>query len=269
MHTETREYFIHRFLTWSPRKRAQVAEAFFNKIGEFLAHPGIAAMLGSARSDLDFRSAMDEGKTVLVSLDKGQLFGSVNLLASLILVALRQAAFSRGEMPEHERRPYFIIIEEFASFASSVTVEPFLNESRKFGCGLVLIAQTLALVHGSLLASLRTNCYSQLYFRLSPEDCRIAGAVLAGEERELIGRQFVSLPIGTAILIQGGSTPRRLVIPDVAIPKDLTSQEEEVIEAIRRNIGHPVPAPSAEPPIVVKADRVGSPKSEQLVEGDA
>ena len=257
-HSETREYFLSRFLSWSPRRRSQVAEAYLNKIGEFLAHPGIAAMLSSAKSDLDFRKAMDDGKTVLISLDKAELFGSVDLLASLILVSLRQATFSRGDLPEHERQPYFIVIEEFPSFASSVTVEPFLNESRKFGVGLVLIAQTLASVHGSLLSSLRANCLTQIIFRVSPEDAKIIVAGLAGEEKELIYRQLVSLPIGTAIVIQGGCNPQKLSIPNVQIPEKLTSDEEDIINQIRHNIGRPIPAPSMPPSVSSVSCKEGS-----------
>lgn len=235
-----REYFLGRYLSWSPRRRTQVAEAFLNKVTIFLADPRIVAMLDAPTSDVDFRRAMDERKTILIEVNKGQFFDSVSLLASMILVSLQQATFPRADLPERARKPFFIIIEEFPAFASSVTVEPFLNESRKFGVGLTLIAQTFASLDRALLSSLRANCHTQLFFRLSPEDARIATAGLTGEVRELIGRELVSLPIGTAMLMQGGGPPQRLRIDDTPVPDKLSSRERDIIERIRKNVGAPL-----------------------------
>jgi len=217
-----------------------VAEAFLNKVTIFLADPRIVAMLDAPTSDVDFRRAMDERKTILIEVNKGQFFDSVSLLASMILVSLQQATFPRADLPERARKPFFIIIEEFPAFASSVTVEPFLNESRKFGVGLTLIAQTFASLDRALLSSLRANCHTQLFFRLSPEDARIATAGLTGEVRELIGRELVSLPIGTAMLMQGGGPPQRLRIDDTPVPDKLSSRERDIIERIRKNVGAPL-----------------------------
>lgn len=235
-----REYFLGRYLSWSPRRRTQVAEAFLNKVTIFLADPRIAAMLDTSKSDVDFRRAMDERKTILIEISKGQFFDSVGLLASMILVSLQHATFSRSDLSEAKRTPFFIVIEEFPAFASSVTVEPFLNESRKFGVGLTLVAQTFASLDRALLSSLRANCQTQLFFKLSPEDARIAAAGLTGEVRDLISRELVSLPIGTAMLMQGGGTPQQLRIPFAESPNRLSAREKDIIERIRKNVGTPL-----------------------------
>jgi hypothetical protein len=269
-----RDYFLGRYLSWSPRRRTQVAEAFLNKVTIFLADPRIAAMLDAPTSDIDFRKAMDQHKTILIEISKGQFFDSVSLLASMILVSLQQATFSRSDLPEPARTPYFIVIEEFPAFASSVTVEPFLNESRKFGVGLTLIAQTFASLDRGLLSSIRANCQTQMFFRLSPEDARIAVAGLTGEVRDLISRDLVSLPTGTAILMQGGGLPQRLRIDYTPVPDRLSAHEEDIIDRIRKNIGRALdlsrgtaaPSPAAAEarsiqPSVVVSPPVESPKT--------
>jgi len=235
-----REYFLGRFLSWSPRRRTQVTEAFLNKVTIFMADPRIAAMLDTPTSDIDFRRAMDERKTILIEISKGQFFDSVSLLISMILVLLQQATFSRSDIPEVARSPYSIVIEEFPAFASSVTVDPFLNESRKFGVGLTLIAQTFSSLDRGLLSSIRANCQNQMFFRLSPEDARIAAAGLTGEVRELIMRDLVSLSTGTAMLMQSGGQPKRLRIDHTQVPVKLNTQEKEIIERIRNNVGRPL-----------------------------
>jgi len=222
-------------------------------------------------------------------------------LASMVLVSLQQATFSRADLPEAARRPYFLIIEEFPAFASSVTVEPFLNESRKFGVGLTLIAQTFACLDRGLLSSLRANCYTQLFFRLSPEDARIAVAGLNGEVKDLIDRDLVSLPIGTAMVMQGGGPPQRLRIDYRPVPDRLSTGELDIIERIRKNVGRPLdlsgrvaepvrvvrPAlPASLPPASANSDslvaeeplaaaspanpiQAAAPKTGEFVEGDA
>jgi len=194
-------------------------------------------MLDTPVSDIDFRRAMDQRKTILIEISKGQFFDSVSLLAAMILVSLQQATFSRSDLPETARTPYFIVIEEFPAFASSVTVEPFLNESRKFGVGLTLIAQTFASLDKGLLSSIRANCHTQMFFRLSPEDARVAAAGLTGEVRDLIARDLVSLPTGTAMLMQGGRPPQRLRVDYTPVPDRLSTLEKEIIDRIRRNVG--------------------------------
>ena len=174
LNARSKEYFLKQFLTWTRQRQAQIAEAFINKISALLSDPRIAAMLSSPDSDIDFRLAMDQGKMVFISINRGQFFDSASLLASMILISLQHATFSRADLPERERRPFFLAIEEFPSFAGSVSVEPFLNEARKFGVGLALVAQTFASLDRSLLSAIRANCSTQILFRLSPEDAQFA-----------------------------------------------------------------------------------------------
>jgi len=235
-----REYFLTRFLTWSPRRQSQVMEAFLNKVTVFLSDPRIAAMLSTSDPDINFRRIIDQKKTVLIEVSKAQFLESADLLAAMILIDLLQAVFSREDLPEERRHPFLIVIDEFPSFAGILPTTSYLNETRKYGCGVSLISQTFASLDRDVLSSIRTNCFTQLYFRLSPEDAKIAVAGLHGEARELLARELVSLPTGTAMLMLGGGSPQRIKIDNTPVPDRLSDREKEIIDRIRRNVGRPL-----------------------------
>jgi hypothetical protein len=236
---ESRSYWLDRYLKLSSSMRSVCSEPVMNKLTVFLSDPRIRSMFDQPRSDFDFRKAMDQGYTLLVDLNRGQLQDSVPLLASLFLLAIQKAAFSRTDTPQGQLWKWFVIVDEFTSFAPSSTLEPLLNEGRKFGVALTLANQTTAAIDRQLLDSLRANCLTQMFFRLSPEDARLATAALPGELKELTQREIASLPVGAAALFQGGNYLGRLKIENVSAPDSLSPEANRLIERIRRQVGRP------------------------------
>lgn len=239
---EVREYFQQRYLPLSDRKRYQISEPVLNKVTLLFADPRLSAMLGQAKSDVDFEEAIKNRRTILVDLNKGQLQSNVSLLGSLLLFKFQQALFAQGIIPEALRTTYGLVIDEFASYCSRQVIEPLLNEGRKYGLALTLITQAMGSIDRDLIDSVRTNCMTRLAFRQSPEDARFAVAGLGGEMRELISRELVALPIGTAFLFKGGETPQRLLVDNFEVPTDLTEAERQIEKKIRQNVGRPLVA---------------------------
>jgi hypothetical protein len=282
---EVREYFQQRYLPLSDRKRYQISEPVLNKVTLLFADPRISAMLGQAKSDIDFEEAIRNGRTILVDLNKGQLQSNVSLLGSLLLFKFQQALFAQGSIPESRRRTYGLTIDEFASYCSRQVIEPLLNEGRKYGLALTLITQAIGSIDRDLIDSVRTNCMTRLAFRQSPEDARYATAGLSGEIRDLIARELVSLPIGTAFLFKGGDTPQRLAVENLDVPDEQTEAEKLIELEIRHNVGRPLAGPIPRPIVSSTVSKVPKPTVEEspstkgviappntagdLVEGDA
>jgi len=269
---ESRSYWLDRYLNLSPSMRSVCSEPVMNKLTVFLSDPRIRSMFDQSKSDFNFRMAMDQGYTVLVDLNRGQLQDSVPLLASLFLLAIQKAAFSRTDTPQGQRRRWFVIVDEFTSFAPTSTLEPLLNEGRKFGIGLTLANQTTAAIDRQLLDSLRANCLTQMFFRLSPEDARLATAALPGELRELTHREIASLPVGAAALFQGGNYLGRLKIENVTAPDSISPVSSRLIDKIRRQVGRPpihksVIPEKSETAIAVKTDKQSETGKTVPVEG--
>jgi len=158
-----------------------------NKLGAFLAHPVVRRALCEPETPLRLRKIMDEGKILIVNLGKGQLGSDTsNVLGGMITSGLAHAAYSRHSLPEAERRPFFLYVDEFHSFTTDAMVE-MLSELRKYGLSLTLANQYFGQVEGDVLDSILGNVGTVIAFRTSPMDAPGLARHLSGiEPRDLI-----------------------------------------------------------------------------------
>ena len=88
-----------------------------NKVGQFLLSTTLANILGQVKSTIDLSFVMNRQKIFIANLSKGDLGeDDANLLGSLLLTAFYLAALKRTKIPEAERVPFHLFIDEFASF---------------------------------------------------------------------------------------------------------------------------------------------------------
>ena len=170
-HPICRQYF-ERFNSLSKRIRDEWSESTLNKTNAFLSDDRIRQILISPQSSFNLRDIIDNGKILLVKLDKGRLKGGADLLGSLILSKLQMAAFARSDTLQSERRLFHLYIDEFQNFATDSFIET-LAEARKYRLALILAHQNLAQLPYDLQSSIFTNCGLQAYFRLSRQDSQI------------------------------------------------------------------------------------------------
>jgi hypothetical protein len=147
-------------------------EPIMNKVNAVFADDRIRDMFSAPKSTFNLREAMDEKKVVLIKLDKGRLKDAANLLGALLVAKIQMAAFSRSDVPEKKRTPFYLYIDEFQNFASD-SFSVILSESRKYGLYVTMAHQTLAQI-SSELRNLIVSCSGiQVYFRLSREDASL------------------------------------------------------------------------------------------------
>ena len=185
-HPIAQDYF-QRFNLLSKRTQLTWIEPVMNKINAFLADKQIRDIFSAPRSTFNLREIMDQGKILLVKLDKGRLKGSADLLGSLLLAKIQMAAFSRSELPSNKRKPFYLYIDEFQNFATE-SFAVLLSEARKYGLSLILAHQTLAQIPRELRELILGNTGIQLYFRLNRHDAQI----LAKEAFEYSGYEIKS-----------------------------------------------------------------------------
>jgi len=141
-----------------------------NKIGAFLAHPIVRHAVCTPKTPLRFRQLMDRGQCVIINLAKGRLGTDIaNVLGGLLVSSLTNAAFTRYSMPICERRPFFLYVDEFPSFSTTVFAN-MLSETRKYGLGLVLAHQFLQQADNSVLEAVLGNVGTIMAFRIGPLD---------------------------------------------------------------------------------------------------
>jgi len=170
-HTGCREYF-ERFNSLRRNTQDEWMESTLNKVDAFLFDPDIKQMLSAPKSSFNLREIMDEGKILLVKLDKGRLKGNADLLGSLLLAKIQAAAFSRTDSPESKRRKFYLYIDEFQNFATE-SFSTMLAEASKYELALILAHQNLAQLLPPLRAAILGNCWLQAYFRISRDDAGI------------------------------------------------------------------------------------------------
>jgi len=116
---QVRAFWRDEYTKYNPRYRQESIAPIQNKVGAFLADPRLYRMFTSAPIDLRIRKHMDEGKILIINLAKGRLGeDSANLFGALLVTTISLAAFSRAELPNSERRPCYVYIDEFQNFTA-------------------------------------------------------------------------------------------------------------------------------------------------------
>jgi Type IV secretion-system coupling protein DNA-binding domain len=143
-----------------------------SKVGAMLTDPKLRAFLVDFTEPLSLRKAIDEGQIVIVNLARGVLGADTsNLLAGLLLQTIALAAMSRQSLPEAERRPCHLYLDEFEHFLTPGTAG-MLSEVRKVGLSVTLANQYLYQLDGDVRAAIMGNVGTIISFRVGPEDAR-------------------------------------------------------------------------------------------------
>ena len=167
---QVKQFWQLEYERYSPRYRADTIAPILNKVGAFLADPKLNHILNRPDGQIRLRSMMDQGKVLLVNLARGKIGeDSAALLGGLLVTSLGLAAYSRADMPEKERRPFFVYVDEFQNF-TTLAIANMLSELRKFGVGMVLAHQYLHQLEPDIRHAVLGNAGTLISFRLGPED---------------------------------------------------------------------------------------------------
>ncbi|MEQ1707491.1 MAG: TraM recognition domain-containing protein [Terricaulis sp.] len=170
---QVREFWTKEFPAYQARFVADAIQPIQNKVGAFLADPRLRRFVCPEGRGLRFREIMDEGRVVLVNLSKGVLGeDSASTLGGLLVTAIGLAALSRADVPEIERRPFFLHLDEFQNVTTLAMAE-MLSELRKYGVGLVMAHQYLAQLEPDIRHAVLGNAGTIISFRVGAEDAHV------------------------------------------------------------------------------------------------
>ena len=164
------DFWKREFPQYNPRYRQEAIAPIQNKVSAFLVDPRLHRLLTKPQIDLHIRRMMDEGKILIVNLSKGRLGeDTANLLGALLISTISLAAFSRAEVPEDERRVFFLYVDEFQNF-TTLSVANMVSELRKYKVGLILANQHLHQLDPDVRQAVLANVGTLVVFRVGPED---------------------------------------------------------------------------------------------------
>jgi hypothetical protein len=123
--------------------KSEMLGYLISKVGRFVENSMMRNIVGQPKSGFNFRQIMDEGKVLLVNLSKGRT-GEINAkLIGLILVSkIQMAALSRADIPEDQRRHFYLYVDEFQNFITDAFAS-ILSEARKYKLNLIIAHQYL------------------------------------------------------------------------------------------------------------------------------
>lgn len=167
---QVRQFWTEEYPSMSYKTAIDGVAPIANKLGAFLAHPVIRKALCEPEEPLRFRRIMDEGGTLIVNLAKGRLGGDMaNVLGGLIVSSIMNAAFSRHDTPEQDRRPFMLYVDEFHSFTTTAFAG-MLSEVRKYGLGVTLAHQHIVQADTAVFEAVMGNVGSLIAFRVGALD---------------------------------------------------------------------------------------------------
>ena len=139
-----KSFWTNEFAKYPDRFREEAVAPIQNKIGQFISTPLIRNIIGQVKSSVDMREIMDKGKILIVNLSKGKVGEDAsNLLGALVITKLQLAAMERVNVPEAERRDFYLYVDEFQNFATDAFAS-ILSEARKYRLCLILAHQYIA-----------------------------------------------------------------------------------------------------------------------------
>lgn len=142
-------FWTQEYAQYQQRYEQEATAAIQNKIGQFSSAAIIRNIIGQPHTSFDMRSAMDEGKIVIMNLSKG-LIGEDNskLLGGMLITKIQLAAMSRvAILEEKDRRDFYFYVDEFQNFVTD-SFATILSEARKYRLNLIIANQYIGqLVH--------------------------------------------------------------------------------------------------------------------------
>ncbi|PIT89445.1 MAG: hypothetical protein COU27_00315, partial [Candidatus Levybacteria bacterium CG10_big_fil_rev_8_21_14_0_10_36_7] len=128
--------------------KSEMLGYLISKVGRFVENSMIRNIIGQPHSSFNVRKIMDEEKILLVNLSKGKV-GEINsnLLGLIVVSKIQMAALARADMPESQRKNFYLYIDEFQNFITD-SISTILAEARKYKLNLIMAHQYLGQLNG-------------------------------------------------------------------------------------------------------------------------
>jgi CxxC-x17-CxxC domain-containing protein len=237
-----KSFWVDEFTQWNDRVLQEVISPIQNKVGQFLSSALIRNIVGQTKSAFNIRELMDEGKILIMNLSKGRI-GEDNsaLLGAMMITKIQLAAMGRVDIPEDQRRDFYLYVDEFQNFATD-SFANILSEARKYHLNLIiahqyigqLVTDTSTRVRDAVFGNVGTLCV----FRVGAEDAEFLEKEF---EPVFVIQDLVNLPnrnIYIKLMIDGltGSAFSAATLPPIDLAPT-EQNEEKVIRITRERYG--------------------------------
>lgn len=168
-----KNFWTNEFAGWSEKFDSEAIMPILNKIGQFVSNSIIRNIVGQDENKIVMPDIMNNRKILLVKLPKG-ILGEENtaLLGSMMVTKIYQSALARADIPEKDRVPFYLYVDEFQNFATD-SFSNILSESRKYKLSLSIAHQYVSQLSDVIKKTVFGNVGTIVSFRLGPEDAAL------------------------------------------------------------------------------------------------
>lgn len=256
-----KNFWVTEFAAWNDKFASEAVAPVLNKVGAFTANPMVRNIIGQPKSTFNIRQIMDQGKILIVNLSRG-LVGEDNagILGAMMVTKIQLAAMGRADMPQEQRRPFYLYVDEFQNFATD-SFAVILSEARKYGLNLTIANQYISQMSEPVRDAVFGNVGTILCFRISPDDAPLlekyftpqfeAGDLIQQHSRYFVITMMISdekAPAFSAKTLNLPQSPTDSSAQIIELSRVRYAQERAVVEDIvRKAAGLGIDRPAAQP----------------------
>lgn len=235
---QVKNFWLLEFEKYSPWYKSEAASPILNKIGQFLTSLPLRNIVSQKENTFNIREIMDQGKILIVNLSKGKI-GEDNayLFGAMLVTKIQLAALSRADVPEENRRPFYLYVDEIHNFLTTSFAD-ILSEARKYGLHLVLSHQYFGQLDEEIRDAIIGNVGTVISFRIGFDDARFLAKEFYPKFDE---SDIINLPnhhIYLKMMIDG-VTSKAFSAITLPSPGKETSYKGEIIKLSRERYGKP------------------------------
>lgn len=246
-----REFFARDFLS---KTFDQTREQIRYRLQAIISEPTMERMFCCAESKLDFFAELNRGSLILIDGAKDFLKteGSANF-SRLMVSLIMKAVLERAAIPERERKPVLVFIDEAASCFSR-DISSMLEEVRKYKISVTLAHQGLSQCSTALAASIHANTSTKLASGVSAADASVMAREMRCDAEFILGQPRLQF----AAFIRN-VTPQAVTIPvrpNGALPSLSDEDWTTRLERNRKRVAMPLRVETAQPKPMPTGDAI-------------
>ncbi len=193
-------------------------------------------MLEQPKSTIDFDNILNSNKILICNFSKGRLGEDTSaLFAVTVLAKLQLAAWRRDDIPEEDRIPFYLYVDEFQLFATEAFMGLF-SEARKYKLFVTIAQQSVSqLKEKEMLNTILDNVGTMVAFRSKSPDTE--KLLLHQFSPYIEPGEILNLPAYNFYMKIAAIEPQEPLSGEtVVVAKDEASEEtaEEVIQESRK-----------------------------------
>lgn len=235
-----KSFWVEEFSKYPQQFQVEAVAPIQNKVGQFLSNALIRNVVGQVKSSFDLREVMDNQKILIMNLSKGRIGeDSSALLGAMMITKIQLAAMSRIDIPEEERKDFYLYVDEFQNFATE-SFANILSEARKYRLNIIIGHQYIEQLDEMVRAAVFGNVGTIMCFRVGAADAEFLATEFMPyfDEEDLVN--LTKFDVYMKLMIDGvASNPFSATTLPPLGPEHRTSNHDKVIDVTRERYANP------------------------------